>query len=93
MLHAPHSFNDRELRWVAEEKWTFQRQFDVSDGLLAADCVDLLLSGIDTVADIQLNGVHLLSTANAFRYDLHTRVDLHLSTREGGARLTEAGCC
>lgn len=30
-------------------------------------CVDLLLSGIDTVADIQLNGQHLLSTDNAFR--------------------------
>ena len=60
-------YNENELRWAALSTWKFDRTFHIKESLLAQSCVDLLLSGIDTVADIRLNGQHLLSTDNAFR--------------------------
>lgn len=60
-------YNEDELRWAALQIWQFERTFQADDSLLAKGCVDLLLSGVDTVAYIQLNGQHLLSTDNAFR--------------------------
>lgn len=62
-----YRYNEVELRWVALQEWTFERQINVSEELLAAKQLDLLLSGVDTVADIRLNGEQLLSTDNAFR--------------------------
>ena len=60
-------YNEDDLRWAALQTWTFERTFDIQNSLLEHTCADLLLSGIDTVADIQLNGEHLLSADNAFR--------------------------
>lgn len=67
MLCRRRRYNENELRWVALQIWQFEKTFEIDASLLAKQCVDLLLSGIDTVADIQLNGQHLLSTDNAFR--------------------------
>jgi hypothetical protein len=61
-------YNENELRWAALSTWKFERTVDIEESLLAQSCVDLLLSGVDTVAEIQLNGQHLLSTDNAFRW-------------------------
>jgi hypothetical protein len=74
--HVPPSvtcwcrYNENELRWAALQIWNLNRAFNIEESLLADTCVDLLLSGVDTVADIQLNGQHLLRTDNAFRYVL-----------------------
>lgn len=62
-----YRFNEDELRWVALREWTFERQFDVQDSMLAAAQVDLLLSGVDTVAGVCLNSQTVISTDNAFR--------------------------
>ncbi len=52
---------------MALREWTFERQFDVQDSMLAAAQVDLLLSGVDTVAGVCLNSQTVISTDNAFR--------------------------
>ena len=60
-------YNELELRWTTAETWTFQRTFNVSADLLNHTAVDLLLTGVDTVADIFVDNVKLASVANAHR--------------------------
>ena len=65
----PHTcrFNEVVLRWTASETWVFERLFNVSASALAQDAVDLLLTGVDTVADIYVNDNLLRSVSNAHR--------------------------
>jgi beta-mannosidase len=60
-------FQELEQRWAAYDTWTYSRDFDVSSDLLEHTRVDLVLDGIDTVADVVLNGEVLVSLVNSFR--------------------------
>ena len=42
-------------------------RFDVDEGLLEKEVVELVFEGLDTYADISLNGYELISTDNQFR--------------------------
>lgn len=58
-----HGRNEYECRWAAERDWTARRSFDLSgDGpwLFRVD-------GLDTVAEVRLNGALVLEAANSFR--------------------------
>jgi beta-mannosidase len=54
--------NEYGLRWIAERDWIATRSF-THDG---TPC-DLVIEGLDTVAEVRLNGALVLSVANAFR--------------------------
>jgi beta-mannosidase len=54
--------NEYDVRWVAARDWVAVRRF-THDGSPA----DLVVDGLDTVAEITLNGQPVLSAANAFR--------------------------
>lgn len=54
--------NEYDVRWVAARDWVAMRRF-MHDGSPA----DLVVDGLDTVAEITLNGQPVLSAANAFR--------------------------
>jgi beta-mannosidase len=54
--------NEYDLRWICETDWVASRSF-THDG---TPC-DLVIEGLDTVAEVRLNGVLALSAANAFR--------------------------
>lgn len=60
-------FNEVVLRWTASETWVFERLFNVSASMLAQDSIDLVMHGVDTVADIYVNNQLLLSVSNAHR--------------------------
>jgi beta-mannosidase len=57
--------NELDVRWVADRDWRMTRDFDHA-GPGASDWY-LDLEGLDTVADVSLNGVTVLSSQNAFR--------------------------
>ena len=68
--HPPtnNSFNEREYRYVAEQVWTFERSFDVdAAATLSQAAVDLVITGLDTVADVLLNGEKIARCENAHR--------------------------
>jgi beta-mannosidase len=70
---------DEELRvqWVAERDWEYRRDFAVDDDALAEERIELVFDGLDTLADIRLNGEWLGSADNMFRswrFDLTGRV-------------------
>jgi beta-mannosidase len=54
--------NEYGLRWIADRTWTAARSFD-HDGSAS----DLVVEGLDCVAEVRLNGETILSVANAFR--------------------------
>jgi beta-mannosidase len=54
--------NEGDCRWIAERDWVARRGF-VHDGGAA----DLVIAELDCVAEVRLNGVAVLTAANAFR--------------------------
>ncbi|MEV4538392.1 glycoside hydrolase family 2 TIM barrel-domain containing protein [Asanoa sp. NPDC049518] len=67
-----HDSNESALRWIGEATWHYATTFDWHGGG-GHDRVDLVCAGLDTVAEIELNGVPLGSTANmhrSYRFDV-----------------------
>ena len=60
---------DEELRvmWVAERDWEYRRNFVVEAALAAEQCVALVFDGLDTLAEVSLNGELLGAADNMFR--------------------------
>ena len=56
--------NEYDVRWVADRDWTAQRSFTLTADQLGAD---LVLSRLDTVATIAVNGTVIATPQNAFR--------------------------
>lgn len=58
---------EKRVQWVAESDWEYARTFQVDPGLLSDDRIFLVCDGLDTLADLALNGRRLASTDNMFR--------------------------
>ena len=67
--------NEYAARWPAERDWIVSRRVELE----AADR-DLVVEGLDTVAEIRVNGVRVLNAANAFRTH---RADLSAAAHPG----------
>ncbi|OJF10572.1 glycoside hydrolase family 2 protein [Couchioplanes caeruleus] len=68
--------NEIAAAWIGRTDWQYRR--DVSWSGPAQERIDLVFEGIDTVADIALDGVALGSTRNmhrSYRYDVTTLLD------------------
>ncbi len=59
--------NEKKVQWVADTDWEYVRSFEASAELLAEDQVYLVCDGLDTIADLYLNGEYLGHTDNMFR--------------------------
>jgi beta-mannosidase len=60
---------DEELRvqWVAERDWEYRRTFEVDPDVAAEKRLALVFDGLDTLADVHLNGELLGNADNMFR--------------------------
>ena len=87
-------FNELALRWVALENWTYSRAFTAPAAALAAGAsVFLEFDGLDTVANISLNGRPLGLSVNAFvRWQVRLPSDL-LRGGDGANELAVAFTC
>lgn len=68
--HIPDPFvadNELKVMWIAETDWEYRRSFTVDTELLQADHVSLICDGLDTLADVYINGVLLGHANNMFR--------------------------
>ena len=60
-------FNELALRWVALENWTYSRAFTAPAASLSAGASSFLVfDGLDTIANVSLNGRHLGLSTSAF---------------------------
>ncbi|SNT65331.1 beta-mannosidase [Asanoa hainanensis] len=83
----PDPFQDRNetsSQWIGETTWRYTTTFEWR-GPGGHDRVDLVCAGLDTVADLELNGVPLGSTANMHR---SYRFDVRDGLRPGANELT-----
>lgn len=55
------------VAWVAERDWEYERTFDLDPALGEAEHVELVCEGVDTLAEVFLNGERLGETRNMFR--------------------------
>src|SRR5689334_5998285 len=70
--------NELDARWVADADWLMTRTFRHAGSDDAAWYLDI--DGIDTVAEIAINGIQVLASQNAFR---RFRPDVTTALRQG----------
>ncbi len=59
--------NEKRVMWVAESDWVYRRVFTVETALWPEQHISLVCDGLDTLAEVTLNGHRLGETDNMFR--------------------------
>lgn len=62
-----YSDNEKKLQWIENEDWCYQTTFSVSPLELKNQSCLLQLEGLDTYAEVLLNGTKILTANNMFR--------------------------
>lgn len=62
-----YRLNEREMQWIDKEDWIYKTTFTLSPEMKGKENVDLFFEGLDTYADVSLNGTPVLSADNMFR--------------------------
>lgn len=58
---------ENDLLWVSDHPWKYTLHFNVNKEMLQSEFIDLIFEGIDTYADVVLNGQKLFHANNMFR--------------------------
>ncbi len=59
--------NEKDQQWIENEAWEYRTTVAVDAATLARDRVELVFAGLDTYADVSVNGVSVLTADNMFR--------------------------
>jgi beta-mannosidase len=59
--------NEKDLKWIGREDWEYRTTFNVTADLLKSDRLYLVFKGLDTYADVYVNGMKVLVANNMFR--------------------------
>jgi beta-mannosidase len=59
--------NESTLQWIGKENWEYKTSFICNAAVLTKRNIQLVFDGLDTYADVFLNGRLILSTDNMFR--------------------------
>ncbi|HEX8921166.1 MAG TPA: hypothetical protein VF766_06790, partial [Pyrinomonadaceae bacterium] len=59
--------NEQRLQWIGKTDWEYQTTFDATPQLLNRQHVEFVFEGLDTYAEVFLNGISLLKADNMFR--------------------------
>jgi beta-mannosidase len=60
--------NEFHLQWIGLADWEYQTTFQLDAAALTHDHIDLVFDGLDTFADVYLNGDAILHADNMFRH-------------------------
>ena len=58
---------ENDLLWISDHPWDYTLRFDVDKEMLEKYCVELVFEGLDTYAEVKLNGEKLFFADNQFR--------------------------
>lgn len=72
--------NETEVQWIENEDWEYKREFELSREITKKSHIELVCQGLDTYANIWVNGQKIAETENMFR---GYRWDIKLFLREG----------
>ncbi|HET7267627.1 MAG TPA: glycoside hydrolase family 2 protein, partial [Oleiagrimonas sp.] len=68
LIVAPYKgAHEAQLQWIGRADWEYQTHFDVDAATLAQPHSELVFEGLDTFADVTLNGHPILTADNAHR--------------------------
>ena len=59
--------NEKHLQWIGERDWNYITTFPVLEDVINHECVELCFDGLDTYADVFLNGQKIIVANNYFR--------------------------
>ncbi|WP_405649297.1 glycoside hydrolase family 2 protein [Streptomyces sp. NBC_00019] len=79
--------NETEVAWVGRREWTYERELRAGSGHSAHEQTDLVFEGLDTAAEVRLDGRLLGRTRNmhrSYRFDV-TGLEGRLSVRFASA--------
>jgi beta-mannosidase len=77
------SDNELKVMWVAETDWEYRRTFSSDAALFTEENVLLVCDGLDTIADVYLNGRYLGHAENMFRrWEWNVKGILHQGENE-----------
>lgn len=62
-----YRLNEHNLQWIDKVDWEYKTTFKVDGKILKRDCIVLDFKGLDTYADVEVNGIKVLSADNMFR--------------------------
>jgi beta-mannosidase len=61
-----YGMEERNVQWIDKVDWTYRTRFDVEPAWLASNRAELVFEGLDTYADVSLNGKTILEGDNMF---------------------------
>lgn len=62
-----YRLNEHDLQWIDKVDWEYKTTFTVDKSFLQKDVIELDFKGLDTYADVYVNGKKILSADNMFR--------------------------
>ncbi len=75
--------NESKLQWISDASWQYRTIIHADAALLRRDHVDLVFEGLDSEAEVSVNGQHLLTAANMFRaFRVDAKAALHSGSNE-----------
>ncbi|MHA1986689.1 MAG: glycosyl hydrolase 2 galactose-binding domain-containing protein [Promethearchaeota archaeon] len=73
--------NENEMKWVYESDWQYEKEFNLEPRILEKKNVILRFHGLDTIAEVKLNGELIGTSNNMFvRYDYDVKSLLKANT-------------
>jgi beta-mannosidase len=75
-----HRLNEKDQQWIEHQSWEYGLRIEVDAATVAREHVDLVFAGLDTHAEVFVNGVSVLAANNMFRT---WRVDVKPQLRPG----------
>ena len=67
IAHPYQSDIEPQLLWIPQREWVYTMNFDAENDIMKEDVIELVFEGLDTYADVWLNGEHLFYADNMFR--------------------------
>ena len=79
-----YRLNEHQLQWIDKVNWEYKTSFNIDPEAMKRDRIALDFKGLDTYADVFVNGTQVLSADNMFREWL---VDVKPQVKEGANEL------
>jgi len=59
--------NEKKVQWASKQNWVYKNEFKLSSKFKTRQNINLVFEGLDTYADVILNGKKILHADNMFR--------------------------
>ncbi len=77
--------NEKKVQWVSDSEWEYRRLISADQNLLKHKHIDLVFDGLNTLADVSVNGKMIMQTDNMFR---EWRMDIKKYLKPGSNTLS-----